>query len=198
MKFSSIPLIAAALAIASSVIAAPSPFHARDLEELTSSKRDLDAYHRKSGVAVLEREVDGGLVDNLTRRSATKQYIAHSSVAEKCYQASSASTKAAYNTHVASILAITNADKKHYQETSEHHREIAKELKEKGDAHKRAASLPSTTPLLNAVETDARYANHAKGNALGVSSLAQQEMKKFEQERRAMKAKGHLFDRRGT
>jgi len=56
-------------AIASRAIAAPAPFHARALEQVNSSERDLDVYPRESWVTVLERDVvDGEPVDDLFTR----------------------------------------------------------------------------------------------------------------------------------
>jgi len=66
MKFSSISLLAAALAaIAGGAMAAPGLPYARALEQVNTFERDLDVYPRESGVAVRERDVD---VDDLFRR----------------------------------------------------------------------------------------------------------------------------------
>ncbi len=72
MKFSSISLVAAALAaIAGSTTAVPVPLYAPTLERVNSlQQRDLlDLHRRESGVAPLERDVDGELLDSLVTRS---------------------------------------------------------------------------------------------------------------------------------
>jgi len=80
MRLSSVTLIAAALSsIADSVIAAPRPFHARALEDVNSlSERDLqvDVHSRKSGLALLEREVDDEFGDDLFIRTTQSEAAA--------------------------------------------------------------------------------------------------------------------------
>jgi len=81
MRLSSVTLIAAALSsIADSVIAAPHPFHARALEDVNSlSERDVqvDVHSRKSGLALLEREVvDDEFGDDLFIRTTQPEAAA--------------------------------------------------------------------------------------------------------------------------
>jgi len=70
MKLSSVSLIATALAaITASAIAAPGSLRARALENVNSFSERDGVYSRESGLALLEREVDGEFVDDLFMRS---------------------------------------------------------------------------------------------------------------------------------
>ena len=127
MRLSSVTLIAAALSsIADSVIAAPRPFHARALEDVNSfSERDVqvDVHSRKSGLALLEREVDDEFGDDLfIRTTHSEAAAARASASTASKEASTKARLAADKAEEAAKKAKEAADKAHKigKPTSDH------------------------------------------------------------------------------
>jgi len=84
MKLSSISLVVTAIAaIAGSAIAAPGPAYARALDAINSfDERDVDVNRRESGLALLEREIDNEVVDNLFTRGFGTAALEHEKAAK--------------------------------------------------------------------------------------------------------------------
>ena len=96
MKFSSIPLIA--VTFAGSTFASPGALHARALEDVHSFiERNVAIYSRESGLALLERKVNGGFVDLFARQARSGYVRTH----QGCDEAAEALEKAAADQRIA-------------------------------------------------------------------------------------------------
>jgi len=156
MKFASISLALAA--IAGSAIAAPDPLYARALEKVNWFERDLDFYPRESGVAVLERNVDGEPVDAVFTRSEyiPLHKIDHSRVARYAETTMEA-------LEIAADQALHAADcdtgrKEHWEAESGKHRRKINDFVTMNQGHDRAANLQDRTNLHDMVHEHERLA----------------------------------------
>ena len=171
MKFASISLIAAALAaIAGSAIAAPDPLYARALEKVNWFERDLDFYPRGSGVAVLERNVDGEPVDAVFTRSEDipQHKIDHSRVARWAETTMKALEIAADRALHAADCDSDTVQKEHWKAESRKHRRKINNFVTMNRDHERAANLQDRTNLYNMVH---EHKELAKATTLSAAVL---------------------------
>ena len=136
MKFSSISLIAAAVA----GIAAPCPLYARTHEQVNSFRRDLDIYPRESGVAVL--------VDDLFTRAVAKGHqVSHYQVARHADEAIEVNNSAAdWAIHAAAAVGQHDPVQKDlWRKVSDGRRQKANDFVLMRNLHDHLATLPRET-----------------------------------------------------
>ena len=158
MKFSSISLIAAA--IAGSAIAAPGPLCTRALERVNLLGGDPDIYPRE-WVAVLERDVDGEPIDDLFTRAIPEHQVNHAQVAELLRGAINAHRKAAnwaLWAHGAKFPVPAAHSGDYWHDLYRQHSQLADGLGTLYADHLNAASLPDKTELHAAVNQHKQFA----------------------------------------
>ena len=164
MKFSSISLIAAA--IAGSAIAAPGPLCARALEQVNSLGRDLDVYPRE-WVAVQKHDVDGEHIDLFTR-AALKHQVEHHRVVGHLQDAIVAHHKAANWAHAAYQMYLAQGlipQSDSWYDSYIRHLQTAQSLGPMHTNHLNAANSPQTTNLHASVNQHWEFAKQKKEEA---------------------------------
>jgi len=159
MKLSSISLTAAAMAaIVGSAIAAPVAPHARDLDKVI--------YRRESGVAVLERDVDGEPANDLFTRQPTQQHqLDHLGAAHACLGAAVACTETAKDQIQASYNQLTSSERHKFRDKAKDELLVTQQLLKKTFKHKDHGMSPVKTPYHAEVAVDTMAANLWKAHA---------------------------------
>jgi len=159
MKLSFISLTAAAMAaIVGSAIAAPVP-HARDLDKVI--------YDRESGIAVLERDLDGEPADDLFTRQPTIQQhqLDHFVAAHACLGAAIACTETAKEQIQASYNQLTSSERHHFRGKAKEGLLVTQQLLKKAFEHNDHGMSPVKTPYHARVVADTMAANLWKAHA---------------------------------
>jgi len=154
MKLSSISLIAVTLAaITGCAIATPVPLHVRALQQ---GERDIGIYSREAEV-VVEREVNGELVDNLFTRH---NQLDHETVA-KHLRESALFNERAYEHAIRATQFHEGHDQKEWFQKGEKHTDARSDLDRKAD--KREAARGSSHQI--ELHADMDFAKHHRGEA---------------------------------